>query len=181
MLTAHATKLQRSGLLLLVFLLSACTLGSVLVFQAGHQYRYSDARSRWNASGLTHYRLNVAVEQSCTISTEVRSEQVARIEQQDSCMHPARTVTDLFALIERGQISERCFFAGCACRIDVITYARYDPTYGYPLTITLRYDRTANWWTQGFWRYILDHGHFPGCAYTSESNVIQSIRVTPLQ
>lgn len=180
MVAVYATKLQRGAMLLLGVLVATCGIGSVMAVQAGHAYRYSNARLRWQASGLVHYRLSVVVAANCTILTEVRSEQVARIEQQDSCMHPARTVTDLFALIERGQLSEPCFFAGCACRIDVTTYASYDPTYGYPLVITMRYDRAANWWTHGFWDYIVEYGHLPGCAKTSESNVIESISIAPL-
>jgi hypothetical protein len=180
MSTVHAIKLQWSTLLLLTFLLATCVIGGVLVAQTGHQYRYTDAKSRWQASGIIHYRLAVVVAANCTSLIEVRSEQVAHIDQQDACMHPVRTVTDLFALIERGQLTERCFFAGCACRMDVTTDASYDPTYGYPLIITMRLDRVANWWTQGFWGYIIDYGHFPGCASSSESNVIQSIVLTPI-
>jgi hypothetical protein len=99
---------------------------------------------------------------------------------EDSCLHPARTVTDLFALIDRGQLSESCFFAGCACRMDVLTYARYDPTYGYPLTITMRHDRAANWWTHGFWSYVFEYGRLPDCARRSEAEVIESVTLTPL-
>lgn len=181
MVAVFASKLQWGAMILLGVLLASCALGSSIAVQAGHAYGYTNARVRWQASGLSHYRLRVVVAANCTIRTEVRAEHVARIEQQDLCMHPARTVTDLFALIERGQLSEPCFFAGCACRIDVTTYASYDPTYGYPLSITLRYDRAANWWTRGFWQYLAQHQHLPGCAKTSESVVIESIAVLPLE
>jgi hypothetical protein len=160
--------------------LAGCALASYTVAQAGMRQRYDDARSRWQAQAPAHYRLAVTSGPDCRIDLEVQAERVVRILHQDSCLHPARSVSDLFALIERGQVAEPCFFAGCACRIDVTTYASYDPTYGYPLDIRLRYNRAANWWTQGFWGYVVSRGHTPGCAKTAESEVAQVALFTPL-
>jgi Family of unknown function (DUF6174) len=162
-------------------LLIACAALGTTITQATHRGRYLEAKARWDASAPAHYRITIATDPACRLETEVRAERMLRVVRQDRCMHPARTVTELFALIERGQLSEPCFFAGCACRVDVTTYARYDPTYGYPTEIRIRYDRAANWWKPGFWGYVLARGHLPGCALTSETGVVESIALVRVE
>lgn len=162
-------------------LLTSCAMLGTAVTQASHNGRYLQAKARWIAQAPAHYRVTITTNPTCRLETEVRAERMLRVLSQDSCLHPARTVTDLFALIERGQLSEPCFFAGCACRIDVTTFARYDATYGYPIEIKIRYDRAANWWKPGFWGYIASRGHLPGCALTSESEVVQSIALVRIE
>ncbi|GAB4114516.1 MAG: hypothetical protein OHK0050_18960 [Roseiflexaceae bacterium] len=153
---------------------------AVVWVQLSHQQRYIEARLRWQESAPPHYRLQVTSAPACTIEVEVRNEQPIQILRQDACLHPARNVTELFALIDRGKITEMCFFAGCACRVDVNTYGTYDATYGYPTEISMRYDRAANWWTKGFWVYLIERGHTPGCARSSESSLIERATLIPL-
>ena len=153
---------------------------SGVLFLAGHHGRYLEARQRWQAQAPSHYLVTIVSGPSCSLEAEVRDEQLARLVREDSCLHPARIVTDLFALIDRGQLSESCFFAGCACRMDVMTYASYDATYGYPMAIVMRHDRASNWWARGFWSYVLEYGRLPDCARTSEAPVIDSVSLTPL-
>ena len=161
-------------------LVLGCAAMSGLLILAGHHTRYLEAKQRWQTQAPAHYLVTIASGPTCSLQAEIRDEQLERLVRQDSCLHPARTVTDLFALIDRGQLSESCFFAGCACRMDVVTYAKYDSTYGYPITITMRHDRAANWWTRGFWRYTVERGRLPDCVRTSEAPVIDSVSLIPL-
>ena len=64
--------------------------------------------------------------------------------------------------------------------MDVLTYASYDPIYGYPLAITMRHDRAPNWWTSSFWIYAIERGRIPDCTRRSEAPVIESVMLTPL-
>jgi hypothetical protein len=165
----------------LLGLIVLCAGLGVFLDQTNNASRIRAAKTLWHDHALPHYRLIVQTDPACVLSIEVRSEAVTQIDHQDSCLHPARTVTDLFALIDRGQLSEPCFFAGCACRMNVMTYATYDPHYGYPRTISMRNERVANWWMAGFWKYVVNYGHLPGCALATETTVIQSIALTPLE
>src|SRR5690349_16650748 len=59
------------------------------------------AQERWAASRVSHYRMVVEAGNPCRLEVEVREERVAAMLHEDPCGHPARTVTDLFRLIER--------------------------------------------------------------------------------
>jgi hypothetical protein len=161
-------------------LLAACLLAEAGVARASHRRQYSVALARWQASAPTHYRIRSMAGEGCTLEVEVRNERVLRVLQQDRCMHPARTVSELFRLIERGQVSVPCFFAGCACRVDVVTFADYDATYGYPRLITLESVRGPNWRNAAYWQYLIQNGHDPGCSLVSESEVARVLSFTPL-
>ena len=164
----------------LCLLLAACLLAEAGVARASHRRQYSTALTRWRAHAPAHYRIRSMTGEGCTIDVEVRNEHVLRVWHADRCMHPARTVSELFRLIERGQVSVPCFFAGCACRIDVVTFGDYDATYGYPSVIMLESVRAPNWRNPAYWQYLVQYRHDPGCANTSESEVARVLSFTPL-
>jgi hypothetical protein len=175
------TRWAWAALAVLLALLAACVLFGTSASQFEQRQRLLDARLRWRSQAPAHYRLVSATDEGCTIDVEVRDERVLHINQQDACMHPVRTVSDLFQLIERGQVSAPCFFAGCACRIDVVAVVDYDTTYGYPARITLRSDRGPNWWNASFWQYIATQGRPPGCTSSASSPVARVLSFTPLR
>jgi hypothetical protein len=161
--------------------LATCVVIGASTAQTDQRQRLADARARWTATAPAHYRLVSTAGSGCTIDVEVHAEQVARINHQDSCMHPVRTVSDLFSLIDRGQVSVPCFFAGCACRIDITAVVSYDDAYGFPTAIALRSDRAPNWGDRSFWEYLLLRGHLPGCTRSGSSDVARVISFTPLR
>jgi hypothetical protein len=172
----------RWGLLaIMLTLFLSCSIGTWLLLQSGHQRNYLEAKRRWETQAPSFYRVSISSEPSCVLESEVRDEQMARLVRADSCVHPARTVSELFTLIDRGDNSINCFFAGCICRLELVTSAQYDPVYGYPLAIKMRAIRSANWWTQAYWEEVFAFGRLPDCARTWEAEVIQSVELTPLQ
>jgi hypothetical protein len=165
----------------ILMLIALCGAGSLMLMQSGNRRSYQEARHRWETQALRSYRVAISSEPSCTLESEVRNEQMARLVRADSCVHPARTVTELFTLIDRGDSSINCFFAGCICRLELITSAEYHPVYGYPLTIRMRAVRSANWWTSAFWNDAFTRRRLRDCAHTWEAEVIQSVELTPLE
>ena len=177
----YARALLRWTSLSLMGVTAACLFLGVVAAQSSYRYQLSEARGRWQTSALSHYRLVSESGESCILDVEVRDERVVTVYKKDSCLHPARTVTDLFNLVERGQFSYGCVFAGCACSMNIIVHADYDPVHGYPQQVSVRSQRGANWWDQSFWRYTWSTRSLPPCSRTGEADMVRVVSLTPIQ
>ncbi|HET9221346.1 MAG TPA: DUF6174 domain-containing protein [Roseiflexaceae bacterium] len=133
--------------------------------------RHAAAQRRWEARPAAHYLLRTREDvrgKLCGQMVEVRDEQVVRI-LSDTCAHPTLwTVSWLFRYVERaGVAAERCARyepgSGCVCRDAVEMQVEYDPTLGYPRTITTRQIWSAAWQDLGYWSYLARHGTLADC------------------
>ena len=140
------------------------------------------AKERWAASTVSHYRMVVEAGNPCRLEIEVRDERVAAVLHEDPCGHPARTVTDLFKLIERAPSPlYSCAPPNCACRNVVTVYALYDERLGYPRRIAVLAEREPNWRAMRFWRYIWAEQRLPDCAWSSSADIVNVRSMTLLQ
>src|SRR5262245_26001264 len=140
------------------------------------------ARDRWAASTVSHYRMIVESGNPCRLEIEVRDERVAAVLHEDACGHPARTVTDLFTMIERAPSPlYSCAPPNCACRNVVTVDALYDERLGYPRRITVLAQRESNWRAMRFWRYVWSERRLPDCAWSSSADIVNVSSMTLLQ
>ena len=172
----------RWALLGVVLAIAGCGLAGLLVQRLPAPDQLAAARSRWMSSTVSHYRMIVSAGNPCRIEVEVRDEQVIHVLQEDSCSYPARTVTDLFNLVERA-VSPlyTCAPPSCACRNVVTVYALYDERLGYPRTVAVRAERESNWRQRAFWRYIWEAQRLPDCVWASNADIVNVLALTPLQ
>ena len=140
------------------------------------------ARERWAASPVSHYHMVVEAGNPCRLEVEVRDERVAAVLHEDQCIHPARTVTDLFTLIERAPSPlYNCAPPSCACRNAVTVYVVYDEQLGYPRRIAILAEREPNWRAMRFWSYVWSEQRLPDCAWSSSADIVNVRSMTPLE
>ena len=140
------------------------------------------AKDRWAASMVSHYRMVVEAGNPCRLEIEVRDERVVAVLHQDACGHPARTVTDLFKIIDRAPSPlYSCAPPNCVCRNVVTIYARYDEQLGYPRSIAVLAERELNWRTMPLWRYVWSEQRLPDCAWSSTADIFNVRAMTLLQ
>jgi Family of unknown function (DUF6174) len=165
-------------------LIAALGGGLIAAFQEGLALRAPNAaaKARWAAGTTAHYRMVVETGSPCRLEIEVRDEHVAAVLYADACGHPARTVTDLFQIIERAPSPlYTCAPPNCACRNVVSVYALYDERLGYPQRIAVLAEREPNWRTMRFWRYVWSERRLPDCAWSSSADIVNVRSMTPLQ
>jgi hypothetical protein len=162
---------------------------------AGEQARLAEARARWQAAPISHYRLAVeetrhrqrvgagAAGARCIQELEVRDGQLVTF-YKNSCGQAQLSVDDLFDLIAAkldtvaNPIS--CADIGsCMCRFAETARAEYAPAEGYPRRIIFRYEWATNWAHPDYWRYAWQRGALTRCNPTSISRTI-AITLTPL-
>jgi hypothetical protein len=140
------------------------------------------AKDRWAASLVAHYRMVVEAGNPCRLEIEVRDERVAAVLHEDPCGHPARTVTDLFRLIERAPPPiYTCAPPSCACRNVITVYALYDEQLGYPRRVAVLAERETNWRATRFWRYVWSERRLPDCVWSSSADIVNVRSLTLLQ
>jgi hypothetical protein len=140
------------------------------------------AKERWATSSVSHYRMTLEAGNPCRLEVEVRDERVAAVLHQDPCGHPARTVTDLFKMIERAPSPlYSCAPPNCACRNVVTVYALYDEQLGYPHRIAVLAEREPNWRTMRYWGYVWSEWRLPDCAWSSSADIVNVRSITLLQ
>jgi hypothetical protein len=140
------------------------------------------AKERWAASLVSHYRMVLEAGNPCRLEVEVRDERVAAVLHEDPCGHPARTVTDLFKLIERAPSPlYNCAPPSCACRNAVTVFVVYDELLGYPHRIAILAEREPNWRSMRFWRYVWSERRLPDCAWSSSADIVNVRSMTLLQ
>ncbi len=171
-------------LMLLATLLGALSCGGAAVgtlwWRNEPQRALADAKQRWAAHTPQRYQLEVDSGAGCTIATDVRQGQTPQVISAGRCLHPARTVEQMFAVIER--VSPRridCATFGCACAFQVGTHASYDAALGYPRRIAVWTERTSNWWSPDLWTFTWQNRALPTCSRYSESVVLEVISLTP--
>lgn len=181
------TKRQRLRWLLIV---SGLWLLTGFVLQADPLTELDAAKARWQAAGITDYRIAVTFERpyaSCQQNFDVRGAEISR-KHKDSCSvggaitsKPGMvwpTVNNLFARIEDGLKNPQCGPNGCVCDGPVEMTVTYDPERGYPLEIvyTLRQDLRRR--DIQYWLAMLD-GTLANCPPVTY--IGQTIRVTSLE
>jgi hypothetical protein len=174
---------RRAALLLGVMsLLLACALPSVGMWQSLPANRLAAARSRWSDHAPPRYRLVSEAGARCVLDVEVRGEQVVAVHRRDHCSPPARTVSELFKLIDNIRlINYPCVSFNCACRSVMGTSTEFDGALGFPRTITVWSRREPNLWNVEYWRYRLDHdGTPPPCVRASEAVMVRVVSFTPM-
>jgi hypothetical protein len=118
----------------------------------------------------------------CRLEVEVRDERVVAVLREDTCTHPARTVTMLFNMVEHA-VSPlyTCAPPSCACRHVVTVYADYNAQLGFPQKVAVRVERETNWRERPFWRYLWTARRLPDCAWASNADIVNVLALTPLQ
>lgn len=135
---------------------------------------FEDARARWLAAPVEHYRLVLHMRGwgGCTQDAEVRRERVAAVTANSCRYYSPRTVTSLFLEAERfmrrpefGSTCRRGIPGrDCACYAPYQVTARYNQQHGYPelLQVSVGAYR-PNRAHLHYWRYLLRNGHEPSC------------------
>jgi hypothetical protein len=171
----HALQTNRA---LQVFAGAALLLAALAVaaaWQLGAPRRaLEEARARWLAAPVEHYRLVVRMKGwgGCSQDAEVRRERVVTIAANTCRFYSPRTVSGLFAEAERFLrapefgISCRRGLPGrdCACYVPYTVIAAYDPQRGYPSRLQVSVgDYAPNRTHLHYWRYLLRNGREPIC------------------
>ncbi len=165
-------------------LLMLCAAVGWLIWPATSWARDSEreqAERRWALRPFGSYHLDIT-DKRCLQQIEVRNERVARVAP-NRCDAPPRTVSDLFALIQRdGSVSHACILQGCACDDIIRVQASYDPTLGYPARMIVRIRAEPNWRAPAFWQRAWADGRLPRCDGLAEaSKIIEVLQITPRQ
>jgi hypothetical protein len=138
------------------------------------------AEARWAARPFVRYRMVVESGPACQLDVMVQDEQVVDTFHRSACGHPARSVNDLFSLIERNKPVDRpCTLYKCACRLSITVYASYDDQWGYPQRVAVWSQQEDNWLNSDYWQYVLMFGKLPGCARTSDAEIVRVLSLTP--
>jgi hypothetical protein len=116
----------------------------------------SAARERWAARPFSHYRmaLEYGTTGYCSQVVEVERESIVAV-LHNTCKESPPTVSDLFARIERDQLSRggSCGPNGCACDGTVVVAATYDNRFGYPRAKRIYLDTAARWRFPDYWKH----------------------------
>ena len=128
-------------LLLLAFILAACSFGS--------RSELDKNRQRWQSAGITHYRFTLFIGCFCPfsdqmpITVEVQNGEVISMKASDGT--PIAATDPGYETFSRHATIDRIFStleAGLAGDADEVTVT-YDPTYGFPSEINFDYIKNA--------------------------------------
>lgn len=133
-----------SIILIIIALIGAQSLSTLRTAPAS---QFSLARHRWETNAISHYRMagNYTGNFSqCYYDIEVQTDRVVDIFTM-SCLSSAEsktlTVDGIFENFERFAAGRVCSPNGCYCEGIYVVSATYDPTLGYPQSITTYFDR----------------------------------------
>jgi uncharacterized protein DUF6174 len=172
----------RWALLLGATVALGCGLLGLFSTSQSPRTQLASAKRRWADGNVAHYRLIVEAGPRCRLDVEVRDERVAAVLREDACGYPARTVTDLFNMVERARTPMfTCAPPSCACRNVVTVYAIYDAELGYPRKIAVRAEREANWSEPAFWSHLWSAQSLPDCRWASYADIVDVPLVVPIQ
>lgn len=176
-------KLHRLILAAFLLALAACGLAGMLAGDTQSTVAriaaLDQARARWQERGVAHYRLVFQAPTWCRTDAEIKYERIVQI-YENSCPGGARTVTDLFELVQaldRNPEARYCSAGGCECVERRIAHIDYDPTYGFPRAIRMRRLRETNW--NGFWEHVVRYG-LPNCLTPRDTNVVIVLKLEPI-
>jgi hypothetical protein len=147
--------------ILLVFVICIFSVQFWMALQSTPTLQFSQARHRWEASSVTHYQLVASYYgnfSQCYYDVEVLQDRIVHVFS-FSCISSAEsktfTVSGMFKNFERYASSQVCSSNGCSCEGFYVLRATYDPTLGYPQSITTEFNRDllydvlhGNWGTQ---------------------------------
>jgi hypothetical protein len=169
--------LPASGAVALLVL--GCALAGVLAAgDAAAGAALDAARGRWAARGFADYRL-VVQDERCAYEVVVRGERVSALPR-DSCNGQMRSVSGLFAIIERDrEVTPNCGVSSCPCEAVTRVRASYDATLGYPTKIEIFVTTRPNWARSETWRLFLTTGATPRCDAVNRRS-LQVLAVEPL-
>ena len=182
---SHLRRPYVAGVILAIWvaLLLACGLGVLLGSRpsttASRARQLAEARSRWFARPVMHYRLVMRAPSWCRLDVEIQAERVVHVFE-NSCPTSPRTVTGLFDLITQlDSTAETTFCAPRGCECTEVRYieATYDEQLGFPRTIRLRRERQANW--PELWRFMMLHG-LPNCLTPRDLDLVQVLSINPV-
>jgi len=166
-----------------VALMLACGLGALLSSRpsttSSRARELAEARNRWFARPVAHYRMVMQAPSWCRLDVEIQAEKIVRVFE-NTCPTSPRTVTGLFDMITQLDNSTGMVFCaprGCECTEIRYIEATYDEQLGFPRTIRLRRERQANW--PELWRFMLVHG-LPSCLAPSEIDLVDVLSMNPL-
>jgi hypothetical protein len=182
---SHLRRFHVAGAILAicVALLLASGLGVLLRSHpstgAARARALADARNRWFAQPVAHYRLVMRAPSWCRLDVEIQDERVVHVFE-NSCPTSPRTVTGLFDMIaqlDRTADTVFCAPRGCECTEVRYIQATYDAQLGFPLTIRLRRERQTNW--PNLWRFMVSHG-LPNCLTPRDLDLVQVLSIKPI-
>ena len=115
--------------------------------QASPTIQFTQARHRWEASSLAHYRMQASYYDNysqCYYDIEIQRDRVVHAFTA-SCMSSAEsqtlTVSGIFKNFEPYATGRVCSPNGCTCEGMYVLRATYDPNLGYPQSITTIFNR----------------------------------------
>jgi hypothetical protein len=133
-----------SIILIVIALIGAQSLSTLRTAPAS---QFSLARHRWETNAISHYRMagNYTGNFSqCYYDIEVQKDRIVDIFTM-SCLSSAEsktlTVGGIFKNFERFAAGQVCSPNGCYCEGIYVVSATYDPTLGYPQSITTSFHR----------------------------------------
>ena len=119
-------------------------------WQSSPAYQFAEARRRWEARPFRRYRLAFddgftrGGYAQCHHAVEVVDDKIVR-DFGTTCLSShvtqALSVDGLFQKFERYFDGRVCSATGCYCEGVYVVKATYDPTWGYPQTITTMFQR----------------------------------------
>jgi len=171
------------SLVLCVALLLACGVSTLVIPHSSsitsRAQQLADARNRWLAQPVPHYRMVLQAPSWCRLDVEIQSEKVIHVFE-NTCPSSPRTVTGLFDLIKQLDTTGGTVFCaprGCECTEVRYIYASYDQQMGFPQTIRLRRDRYMNW--PELWRFVVAHG-VPNCLTPRDIDLVEVVSLNPI-
>lgn len=137
--------LSLAVLILLILAVIGMALWSSL--QSAPASQFSLARHRWETNSISHYRMTANYSGNyslCYYDIEVQQDRVVDIITM-SCLSSAEsktlTIGGIFRNFERFATERVCSPNGCYCEGTYVVSATYEPTLGYPQSITTYFRR----------------------------------------
>lgn len=134
------------------------------------------ALGRWQSRDFNAYRM-VLEDGNCTTDYVIRNEHVAWAFEAPCGRGQARSVSNLFALIEHGGSARVCVGVNCTCQWVTTVSVDYDAALGYPQTIVIRTAVWPNWRSGSYWSELTSTWSNP-CDAVSE-RVVRVRELTP--
>ena len=144
------------------------------------------AIERWKARPFANYRLGVQLGRAghfCFQEIEVHESRTTTLA--DTChllWVPSFSVERLFELGARLPYASECQPSAqdCSCRRAQIGRVVYDPKLGYPQTLSVRREISANWWHPDYWRHLEMAKALPSCNGLNQQFSISVVSLVPV-
>jgi hypothetical protein len=140
------------------------------VVGGGRESEFAAARARWDARSFSDYQLVIQEEteaSSCRQASEIRAEKIDHVLENRCVRLPSWTISNLFLWAEQASaVPARCYPSAvtCVCYKEYSLHTSYDPTLGYPRSVTHAWSLRLNWAYLGHWRRLWRSGELPTCS-----------------